>query len=83
MFDDNGAAIVQDKADAQNINVQANVQGATANQTDTFAEDADCIRKNKKAWAMECGEGMDCSTLRLPGDQMDWFELACQAKSRL
>lgn len=83
VFDDNGAAIVQDKADAQNINVQANVQGATANQTDTFAEDADCIRKNKKAWAMECGEGMDCSTLRLPGDQMDWFELACQAKKPL
>lgn len=32
---------------------------------------------------MECGEGMDCSTLRLPGDQMDWFELACQAKKPL
>ncbi len=85
VFDDNGAAIVQDKADAdvQNISVQANEQGAAANQTGISSDDADCIRKNKEAWAMECGEGMDCSTLRLPGDQMDWFELARQAKKPL
>ncbi len=85
VFDDNGAAIVQDKTDvdAQNISIQANAQGVAANQTDISVDDADCIRKNKEAWAMECGEGMDSSTLRLPGDQMDWFELAHQAKKPL
>lgn len=88
VFDDNGAAIVQDKGDA-NIqrlheqNASEELQGLTANQTDISVDDADCIRKNKEAWAMECGEGMDSSTLRLPGDQMDWFELACQAKKPL
>lgn len=35
--------------------------------------DSDLVRKNKEAWAMDCGEGMDSSTLSLPGDQLDWF----------
>lgn len=56
VFDDNGAAIVQNESE------------------DSFRDEEECVRKNRQAWAMDCGEGMDCSTLRLPGDQMDWFE---------
>ena len=37
------------------------------------SKDSDLVRKNKEAWAMDCGEGMDSSTLSLPGDQLDWF----------
>lgn len=37
------------------------------------SKDSDLVRKNKEVWAMDCGEGMDSSTLSLPGDQLDWF----------
>lgn len=37
------------------------------------SKDSDLVRKNKEAWDMDCGEGMDSSTLSLPGDQLDWF----------
>ena len=37
------------------------------------SKDSDLVRKNKEAWAMDCGEGMDSSTLSIPGDQLDCF----------
>ena len=49
-------------------NGAAVVQGTQKN-----SKDSDLVRKNKEAWAMDCGEGMDSSTLSLPGDQLDWF----------
>ena len=49
-------------------NGAAVVQGTQKN-----SKDSDLVRKNREAWAMDCGEGMDSSTLSLPGDQLDWF----------
>lgn len=46
---------------------------AVVQGTQKDSKDSDLVRKNKKAWAMDCGEGMDSSTLSLPGDQLDWF----------
>ena len=45
--------------------------------------DSDLVRKNKEAWAMDCGEGMDSSTLSLPGDQLDWFLFVRESKKPL
>ena len=49
-------------------NGAAVVQGTQKN-----SKDSDLVRKNREAWAMDCGEGMDSSTLSFPGDQLDWF----------
>lgn len=65
LFDDNGAAIVHHEKRKEE----------QTDETTTF-----CIQKNKEAWAMDCGEGMDSSTLCLPGDQNDWFLLIRQMK---
>lgn len=46
---------------------------AVVQGTQKDSKDSDLVRKNKEAWAMDCGEGMDSSTLSLPGDQLDWF----------
>ena len=32
---------------------------------------------------MDCGEGMDSSTLSLPGDQLDWFLFVRESKKPL
>ena len=46
---------------------------AVVQGTQKDSKDSDLVRKNREAWAMDCGEGMDSSTLSLPGDQLDWF----------
>lgn len=46
---------------------------AVVQGTQKDSKDSDLARKNREAWAMDCGEGMDSSTLSLPGDQLDWF----------
>ena len=46
---------------------------AVVQGTQKDSKDSDLVRKNKEAWAMDCGEGMDSSTLSLPGDQLDCF----------
>lgn len=47
------------------------------------SKDSDLVRKNKEAWAMDCGEGMDSSTLSLPGDQLDWFLFVRESNKQL
>ena len=46
---------------------------AVVQGTQKDSKDSDLVCKNREAWAMDCGEGMDSSTLSLPGDQLDWF----------
>ncbi|MFQ9548304.1 MAG: glycoside hydrolase family 3 C-terminal domain-containing protein [Lachnospiraceae bacterium] len=44
--------------------------------------DSDLVRKNKEAWAMDCGEGMTAVHFLL-GDQLDWFLLVRESKKPL
>lgn len=56
---------------------------AVVQGTQKDSKDSDLVRKNKEAWAMDCGEGMDSSTLYLPGDQLDWFLFVRESKKPL
>lgn len=57
LFDDNGAAIVHHEKEKKSRQMRQRL----------------FVFRKTKAWAMDCGEGMDSSTLCLPGDQNDWF----------
>lgn len=56
---------------------------AVVQGTQKDSKDSDLVRKNKEAWAMDCGEGMDSSTLSLPGDQLDWFLFVRESNKQL
>lgn len=56
---------------------------AVVHGTQKDSKDSDLVRKNKEAWVMDCGEGMDSSTLSLPGDQLDWFLFVRESKKPL
>ena len=56
---------------------------AVVQGTQKDSKDSDLVRKNKESWAMDCGEGMDSSTLSLPGDQLDWFLFVRESKKPL
>lgn len=56
---------------------------AVVQGTQKDSKDSDLVRKNKEAWAMDCGEGMDSSTLSLPGDQLDWFLFVLESNKPL